>query len=92
MSTEEGTESLPTVMETVKSLTGFDELAIEKMFKKPVDELDGIKLVRAIVFVQERRTGLDDKTAYNKMMNLTVGQVSDRFAKEDEDGEEEGNG
>lgn len=88
MSTDEVAEvaARPTVTEVIQSLTGFDELAVEKWFKASVMDLNATMTGRALVFVLERRNGAaDDKAAYGTAMRLSLKDVDDRFTKEDVD-------
>ena len=44
-----------TVSELIGSMTGYEEDAVAAAFGSELEELDEIALVRALVFVQERR-------------------------------------
>lgn len=86
----------PLVRDEVGALTGFDELAIEARFRGDFNSLNPTMTMRALVFVQLRREGRDDKGAYGEAMRLTLKEVNERFEKpekpvEDED-DDEGNG
>ncbi|HWI43269.1 MAG TPA: hypothetical protein VNS81_06585 [Nocardioides sp.] len=77
------------------SLTGFDEIAIAKAFGAEVSEIAEVDpqgqpkrqytLLRALAFVHQRRQGLKDGDAFKAAMNLTLQDVTDYFADEDED-------
>ena len=87
----------PTVRDEVGALTGFDELAIEAKFRGDFNSLNATMTMRALVFVQLRREGRDDKGAYGEAMRLTLKAVNERFAKPEKDSEDdeddgEGNG
>ena len=69
--------SWPTEM--TESLTGFDEIAIEQQFRRPLEDLSNTGTVRALAFVQFRRDGLDDKAAHEKAMGATFGALDDMF-------------
>jgi hypothetical protein len=78
---DQTTDRKPTVVEVVRSLTGFDELAIEAKFRAQVSDLEGTKLMRVLVFTLERRAGNDDKAAYGTAMRLTLGDIDEAFSK-----------
>jgi hypothetical protein len=75
--------------EYAKTLTGFDELAIERVFKRPLEKLPSVVGVRALLFVRLRREGAKDTDAYKTAMNLTLGRLEDLFERPTEDDEEE---
>lgn len=81
-----------TAVEAMKSLNGFDEIAIEKAFGKEFDDLNGRDTIRAIIFVLERRAGSTDKDAKQYAMSLPMGQLDEHFepaAEEVDDDEPE---
>jgi hypothetical protein len=63
-----------------KTLTGFDEIAIKRMFGATLGELDGSMIPRALLFVADRRAGANDADAFRGVMELPLGGVEDRFA------------
>lgn len=65
----------------IRSLNGYDELAIEKHFDADIlDLLDKpVKAGRALLMIQARRDGMTDKEAHDHVMGLTVGFVNDAF-------------
>lgn len=68
--------------EMIESLTGFEEIAIAKMFGAEVFDLANSKqtmFVRALVFVTFKRQDLDDKAAKDKVMGMTLGEVQGYF-------------
>jgi hypothetical protein len=74
-----------TLDEAVESLTGFDEIAIEKKFGHDITTLltdHAIRAMRATAFVLKRREGLNDADAYKASMDMTIGQTQDFFADE----------
>ena len=78
-----------TASEMVQSLTGFEELAIEKHMG--VDPYaDGqrkpMAVMRALVFVLRKREGASDADARQAAMGMPMGQLRDLF--EDEQPEE----
>lgn len=80
----------PTAREMVRSLTGWDEIAIERKFESKMTDLATTMAARAAVFVQLRREGNDDANAYGLCMNMPMGEVEDFFADEPAADEEPG--
>lgn len=84
------TDTAPVTMtadEAFESLTGFDEIAIEKAFGHDVMTLADKKQLtfnRALVFVQRRRDGMTDAEAKTAVMNMPVGDVLGTFDDDDE--------
>ncbi len=81
---------LPKVEDVTGSLSGFDELAIEQKFGGDLGSLSGTMSLRALVFVLERRSGADDKTAYGAAMRKTLVECRDAFDHEDDEDDDEG--
>jgi len=75
-------ESTQTTEEIAGSLTGFDEIAIEKAFGAPPNELGQLRTVRSLIFTHRRREGDNDIQAYNAAMELPITEVGDYFAQE----------
>ena len=75
--------------EMMRSLGGFEEIAIAQRFGSDLLQLGGTMATRALVFVDLRRRGAKDSEAYKTAMDMTLGDVQDRFVvpDEDEDGE-----
>lgn len=69
-----------TATETLESLTGFDEIAIEKAFGREFDDLGGRATVRALIFIQRKRAGDSDKDAKNYALEVAIGKLDDHFA------------
>ena len=72
-----------TVDEVFESLTGFEEIALDKHFgddwvlnmrRRPA------MFLRALAFVLYKRKGQDDRAAKNAAMALTARQANDMFA------------
>jgi hypothetical protein len=85
------THAKPSIEEVTRSLTGYDELAIQKHFKADwtaLAETSPVAVTRALVFVMERRRGLTDQDAYKAAMGLTIGECTARFADTDEQDDE----
>lgn len=84
--------------EVVQSLTGFEELGIEKEFDglslAALKERDSIRFLRALVFVHRRREGDRSGEAYQHAMNLALRDVIAYFPDEgdEEVAEESGKG
>lgn len=73
------------VMETVKSLTGFDEIAVAQVFGKEFTDLSATGTARAALFVLLRRKGSSDSEAYRTAMGVSLGRLDGLFVKDDED-------
>lgn len=77
-----------------RSLTGFEELAIHKAFGRVVDELTGTMTLRAMLFILRKREGTADKDAYQQVMSMPLGEVSEQFTipgtADDDSGKEQG--
>lgn len=88
--TETTTTVKPTMTDVVKSLTGYDEIAIAKEFGHDFEVILNKPLVlgRALIFVEKRRDGLTDKDAKKAAMNMRLGDVDDYFAEEEDDDED----
>ena len=88
--TEQTSTSTETATDVALSLNGYDELAIAKFFGADYTELEGrpITVLRALIFVLERRGGAKDTDAYKAAMTLTGTEVGNYFPDdptEDED-------
>lgn len=68
-----------TVEECTKSLTGYDELAIQRVFGKGLGELTGTMVPRSLMFVMSRREGAKDPDAYRMAMECPLGDLEDAF-------------
>lgn len=64
-----------------ESLTGFDEIAIEKAFGEPLHTLRQrpFTFVRALVFIDQKRTGLKDPEAKQAALALPMRDLNDYF-------------
>lgn len=72
--------------EVAGSVTGFDEIAVERAFGRELTDLgESTKSLRALAFVLARRRGLDDTAAYNEVMGQTLNEVMDLFALDDDE-------
>jgi hypothetical protein len=59
---------------------GFDEIAIKRLrFLAPLGELEGGLIARALLFIAEKRSGMSDADAFKAVMEMTLGQVEERF-------------
>lgn len=75
-----------TASEMVESLTGFEEIAIEKhMGIDPYadGERKPLKVMRALVFIRATRDGMDAAKAREHAMSLSMGQVQEQFADDE---------
>lgn len=83
--TSSGTTPTMTADEMVESLTGFDELAIEKHFGGFDIYDDGqtkpTRALRCLAFVQFRRDGETDRDAVKKAQELTFKEVAAMFVE-----------
>lgn len=89
------TESTPTVStgmtieEMVESLTGFDEIAIEKHFDGfdiyAGGEKKAVRAMRVLAFVWHRRQGANDREALQTVQNLPFKAVSDYWLDTEEE-------
>lgn len=84
---------LPSSDEVMESLTGYDELAIEKAFGDEVESLirkgRGLTYLRALVFAQELHGGAKHDEAKKTALTMTVKELNGRFREENEDGDPE---
>lgn len=77
------TSTKKTVTESLELLNGFDEIAIEKAFGTDIDNLRATMTLRALIFIDKRREGLNVKAAYDAVMELTAKQLSEHFADDE---------
>ena len=75
----------PTVEDVYRSISGFDDIAIESMFRKELADLSPVKTTRALVFTLKRREGLDDAAAFKAVMDMGLGDLNDTFADGDQE-------
>lgn len=78
--------------EMVQSLTGFEEIAVEKHMGIDVymdGETKPIKVLRAMVFVLKTRDGMDPKSAKQIAQEMPMGEVQDMFEDEIEEDPED---
>jgi hypothetical protein len=78
--------------EFTKTLTGFDELAIERAFRRPLDDMPSIASLRALLFIRLRREGAKDTDAFKVAMSLTLGRMEDLFERPRDEDDDEGEG
>lgn len=81
-----------TLNEAMESINGFDEIAIEKHMGYDIYTSDDkgsgvyrekpVLMIRCLVFVFQRRTGLNDADARKAAMEMTVKDVHDYFAED----------
>ena len=73
----------PSSREVVDSLTGYDEVAIEKRFGRDIEDLaenTGTTFLRALMFTLKRREGLSDGDAHTAVMSMTFAELREAFA------------
>lgn len=81
-------EHKPSALETLNSLTGFEEIAIEKHLN--IDpyadgERKPLKVLRALVFVLATRSGMDAPRAREHAMGMPMTEVNAQFSDEADD-------
>lgn len=72
------------VTEVVESLTGYDEAAIEKNFGAAVEQLQGAKFIRALLFGHFLHQGVEAKNAHKQVMAMTQAAVGEYFRDEED--------
>lgn len=82
-------EQKPSPTEVMETLTGYDELAIEKAFGAEIEALidrgSGLRYLRALAFVQELHKGAKHDEAKRTAMELTSKALGERFREPDPD-------
>ncbi|MCA1984793.1 hypothetical protein [Nocardioides nematodiphilus] len=81
-----------TADEFFNSLNGFDEIAIKKFFGVPINGLSGTKekegdpmqFLRALVFVNERRSGMNDHQAFEAAQTYSIQDINENYFAEPE--------
>lgn len=73
--------------EMVDSLTGFEEIAIEKHFDAEIFDLSVVKRMRAMVMIMLIREGKSGPEAKKEAMGFTQAQIVGYFA--DDEGEDD---
>jgi hypothetical protein len=76
-----------TAEEMSNSLTGFDEIAIEKHMEMDIymdAETKPVKALRSLVFIAKTREGLTAPDARQAALEMSMSQVNDFFAEDDE--------
>lgn len=71
------------------SLSGWDELAIQRMFGMDLTKLEGTMQPRALQFVANRRDGMKDRDAHQAAMDITLGDLESLWQNTSEDEEPE---
>jgi hypothetical protein len=75
--------------EYATTLTGFDELAIERAFGRSLDKLPALTTMRALLFIRLRREGAKDHDAFRTSMELRLGRLEEVFVKPRKDQDED---
>jgi len=73
-----------------RSLNGYEEIAIRKLFGDAFENLSGMFAGRSLYFVHLRREGATDAEAYKASMTATVGELDDMFRSPDAEGNPDG--
>lgn len=73
------TDDLYDAEELAQSLTGFEEIAIETRFRFPLSEMTSTTVLRALLFVVEKRDGMAEVDAFNNVMLMRLGDVAAHF-------------
>jgi hypothetical protein len=81
------TDDRPTLEDSVDSLTGVEQEAIERKFKKAFEDLGGLWLSRAIIWALERR----ERKGYtwDDVYALTLKEIGEYFDTDYEESAEE---
>jgi len=68
-----------------KSLTGFEQIAVTQVFRQKLDSLatDSTMFMRVLLFVQQKRNGLNDADAFRAVMMLDIETVVESFKPKD---------
>lgn len=68
-----------------RSLSGFEQIAVEQHFRMRIAALaeDEFLLMRALLFVDAKREGMADTDAFRNVMLLRLDAVTDRFVRPD---------
>jgi hypothetical protein len=69
--------------QAARSLNGFEEIAVEGKFGRAFTDLRGTTMARALLFVVEKRAGMNDTDAFRTVMLLSIEDLEARFAKPD---------
>jgi hypothetical protein len=65
--------------EIAESLSGFDEIAIEKYFREPLSNLSATMQARALCFIMSKRELNDDKAAFSSAMNASLKDIMENI-------------
>jgi hypothetical protein len=67
-----------------RSLTGFDEIAIQQRFGADFTALPGTLTARSLLFVHHRRGGMSDADAWTTVMGMSIDDVEAEYEIPDE--------
>jgi len=64
-----------------RSINGFEQIAVEQHFRTKIEVIanDAFTLMRALLFVVEKRDGMADGDAFRNVMLLRLDDVTSRF-------------
>ncbi len=68
-----------TIEEAAESITGYEEIAIERQFGSDLTSLTSMMQARALVFVMFLRQSGDPVAARNEVMKMTIKAVMGSF-------------
>jgi hypothetical protein len=73
--------------EILWSINGFDKIAIQVLFGMSLADIqkmgDDSELIRALAFIDMRRSSLSDQEAHKAAMELTIRQLTEYFPEPD---------
>lgn len=79
----------PTAAEVMDTLTGYDEIAIEKAFGADIEALinagKGLTYLRALVFALELHAGAKHDEAKRRALSLPGKALGERFREQEDD-------
>lgn len=80
-------EDLIDADEMFRSLNGFEQIAVEQLFRTRLKVIadDELAVMRALLFVAGKREGLADPDAFRNVMLMRLDDVTARFSKPEQD-------
>lgn len=77
--------------ELARSLTGFEEIAVEQRFRRSLASMgeDSTMAMRMLLFVAQKRSGMKDADAFRAVMEMPLSDVVARFRAGDEAGDDD---
>lgn len=74
-----------TVLEALRAMTGFDEVAVEEYFRREITDLGNTRMMRALLFTQKCHEGMPTDEAFKASMGATLGELETCFADTEDD-------